>query len=388
MIDAKISLSRWRMPTVNLSRIPVATFNPEVIVCNIKKRFTGVSGTINALVPVQARDLALAYLGTDIPGVTLAQTQSPQRFRRLGFWQALQISRRRLPDGRPRIWHVRRDPEMMLGILLRDVLRLPIALVFTSAAKHRHSWFPRWLISRMDGVVSTTPEAASFVPNTTRVVSHGISLERFSPPPDKLSAWSATGLPGRYGIGVFGRVRPDKGSDIFVEAMLRVLPEFPDFCAVIAGLAQPQHEAFQAQLQQRVQAQGLSDRIRFLGEIAPDQVGQWYRNVLITVACPRYEPFGLTPLEGMACGCAVVASDTGAFRTIVDEGVTGHVVPTEDVEALADRLRALMRDPLRAAEMGRLGRERVERAFSVEREAQGISAVYDTVWQRSAGRTT
>jgi glycosyltransferase involved in cell wall biosynthesis len=64
------------------------------------------------------------------------------------------------------------------------------------------------------------------------------------------------------------------------------------------------------------------------------------------------------------------------------------VVPTEDVEALADRLRALMRDPLRAAEMGRLGRERVERMFSVEREAQGISAVYDTVWQRSAGRTT
>jgi mannosyltransferase len=170
--------------------------------------------------------------------------------------------------------------------------------------------------------------------------------------------------------------------------MLRVLPEFPDFCAVIAGLAQPQHAAFQAQLQQRVQAQGLSDRIRFLGEIPPDQVGQWYRNVLITVACPRYEPFGLTPLEGMACRCAVVASDTGAFRTIVDEGVTGHVVPTEDVEALADRLRLLMRDPLRTAEMGRQGRMRVEQSFSVEREAQGISAVYDTVWQRTAQRTT
>jgi mannosyltransferase len=142
------------------------------------------------------------------------------------------------------------------------------------------------------------------------------------------------------------------------------------------------HE-LQAQLQQRVREQGMSERIRFLGEIAPDQVGQWYRNVLITVACPRYEPFGLTPLEGMACGCAVVASDTGAFRTIVDEGVTGHVVPTEDVEALADRLRALMRDPLRTAEMGRRGRERVEQSFSVEREAQGILAVYSHIWHKS-----
>ncbi|MEY2617789.1 MAG: hypothetical protein RL522_791 [Pseudomonadota bacterium] len=361
--------------------------DPEVIVCNIKKRFTGVSGTINALVPVQARHIALGYLGTPIPGATLAQEASPERFTWLSFLQALRVSRHRLPDGRRKIWHVRRDPEMMLGILLRDVLRLPIALVFTSAAKHRHSWFPRWLISRMDGVVSTTPEAASYVPNTTRVVPHGISLQRFSPPADKLSAWADTGLPGRYGIGVFGRVRPDKGTDIFVEAMLRVLPEFPDFCAVIAGLAQPQHETFQAQLQQRVREQGLSERIRFLGEIPPQEVGQWYRQVLITVACPRYEPFGLTPLEGMACGCAVVASDTGAFRTIVDEGITGHVVPTEDVETLAESLRRVMRDPVHAAEMGRRGRQRVEQSFSVEREAEGISAVYDTVWQRSAGRT-
>ncbi len=362
-------------------------YDPEVIVCNIKKRFTGVSGTINALVPVQARSLAIAYLGNAIPAVALAEAQSPERFKALGFLEAVSRSRHRLPDGRRRIWHVRRDPEMLLGILLRDVLRLPIALVFTSAAKHRHSWFPRWLISRMDGVVSTTPEAASFVPNTTRIVPHGISLERFSPPDNKLEAWKATGLPGRYGIGVFGRVRPDKGSDIFVEAMLRVLPEFPDFCAVIAGLAQPQHQAFQEHLKRRVQERGLSERILFLGEIPPDQVAQWYQRVLITVACPRYEPFGLTPLEGMACGCAVVASDTGAFRTIVDEGVTGHVVPTEDVEALAQRLRDLMRDPTRTAAMGARGRERVERSFSVEREAEGIAAVYNTVWQRNAGGT-
>ena len=161
--------------------------NPEVIVTNIKKRFTGVSGTVNALLPVQARTLPIAYLGTDMPGAVLAAQHSGERFARLSFWQALRVSAKRLPDGRKRIWHVRRDPEMMLAIFLRDVLRLPISLVFTSAAKHRHSWFPRWLIANMDGVISTTPEAASYVPNTTRVVPHGISLERFSPPDNKLN---------------------------------------------------------------------------------------------------------------------------------------------------------------------------------------------------------
>lgn len=354
--------------------------NPEVIVTNIKKRFTGVSGTVNALLPVQARSLAIAYLGSDMPGAHLAAEQSVDRFQWLTFWQAVRLSRTRLPDGRKRIWHVRRDPEMILAIFLRDVLRLPISLVFTSAAKHRHSWFPRWLISKMDGVISTTPEAGSFVPNTTRIVPHGISLERFSPPDNKLTVWERTGLPGRFGIGVFGRVRDDKGSDIFVEAMLELLPEFPDFTAVIAGLCQPQHETLKQALVEKIQSRGLSQRIIFLGEIAPDKVGQWYQNVLITVACPRYEPFGLTPLEGMACDCAVVASDTGAFKSIVDEGVTGHVVPTDDVGALVTALRHVLKDPVRAAEMGRLGRQRVEKMFSVERESEGVAAVYGAVW--------
>jgi glycosyltransferase involved in cell wall biosynthesis len=90
----------------------------------------------------------------------------------------------------------------------------------------------------------------------------------------------------------------------------------------------------------------------------------------------------------MACGCAVVASDTGAFKAIVDEGVTGHVVPTDDVPALVVALRRVLQDPVRAADMGRLGRQRVEQQFSVEREAEGIAAVYAAVWAKdTAGKT-
>lgn len=350
--------------------------NPEVIITNIKKRYSGVSGTINALLPVQARTLKIGFVGTDLPGFHVAQGEHPQNIRHMSTWEAIRVSRQPLPDGRPRIWHVRRDPEMMLAIFLRDVLRYPIRIVFTSAAKHRHSWFPRWLIGKMDGVIATTPEAASFVPNTTKVVPHGISLERFSPPADKLTVWQRTGLPGKYGIGTFGRIRDDKGSDIFVEAMIRLLPEFPEWTAVLAGLCTPQHAAFQQRLQEKIAAAGLSDRIIFLGVIGADKVADWYQNVMITVACPRYEPFGLTPLEGMACGCAVVASDTGAFRTIVDEGRTGYVIPTDSVSALALALRQLLDKPDHVASMGASGRDRASSMFSVSHEAAGIQAVY------------
>lgn len=317
-----------------------------------------------------------------MPGVEIAQHKNPNSFTRLSLIEAIKLSCKRLPDGRKRIWHVRRDPEMMLSIFLRDVLRLPISIVFTSAAKHRHSWFPRWLISKMDGVISTTPEAASFVPNTTRVVPHGASLERFSPPDDKLNVWSRTGLPGKYGIGVFGRVRPTKGTDIYVDAMLKVLPKYPDFTAVIVGLCHQQHAQFQQELVNKIRQANLSERIIFLGEVPIDQVPVWYQNVLIAVACPRYEPFGITPLEAMASSCAMVASDTGAFRMIVEEDKTGYVVPTGDSNSLAQALEKYMGNPKEALLAGQLGRERVKTMFSVEKEAEGINAVYNTVWKR------
>lgn len=344
--------------------------DPEVIVFNLKKRYTGVSATVNALVPIQLGQWRLAYCGTPlphgVPGMTLKQ--------------AIALSRKP-PAGRPfRLWHVRRDHEMMAGLWARDVLRLPIKLVFTSAAQHLHGRFPRWLISRMDAVISTTPLAASFVPNTTAVVPHGIDLAWFAPPADKLNAWRDAGLPGRYGIGTFGRVRPDKGSDVFVDAMIAALPHLPDATAVIAGLAQPQHQAFEQALRDKIAAAGLSERIVFLGEVPAAEVHRWYQRCLLCVACPRYEPFGLTPFEAAATGCAVVCSRTGAFDQLVRPGENGELVDTGDAEGLAQAVRRVMADPQQTLAMGEAARQRVQAHFSLAQEAAGIGRVYQQLF--------
>lgn len=344
--------------------------DPEVIVFNLKKRYTGVSATVNALVPLQLGQWQLAYCGTPlsngVPGMTLRE--------------AIRLSRKPPPGRAFRIWHVRRDHEMMAGLWARDVLRLPIKLVFTSAAQHLHGWFPRWLIARMDAVISTTPKAASFVPNTTAVVPHGIDLSRFSPPADKLNTWAETGLPGKYGIGVFGRVRPDKGSDVFVDAMIAALPHLPDATAVIAGLAQPKHQAYQQALQDKIAAAGLADRIVFLGEVPAGEVHRWYQRCLLCVACPRYEPFGLTPFEAAATGCALVCSRTGAFEELVQPGVNGQLVDTGDAVGLAQAVQQVMQDPMAALRMGQAAQARVTSAFSLAQEAAGIGRVYQGLW--------
>jgi len=347
--------------------------DPEVIVFNLKKRYTGVSATVNALVPLQMTQWRLGYCGTTqsngVQGMTLRE--------------AIRVSRRPLA-GRPfRIWHVRRDHEMMAGLWARDVLRLPIRLVFTSAAQHVHGAFPAWLISRMDAVISTTQKAADCVPNTIAVVHHGIDLTRFACV-DKTHAWADSGLPGRFGIGVFGRVRDDKGTDVFVDAMIQALPVHPDFTAVIAGLAQPKHQAYEAGLRARIAAAGLSDRIVFLGEVPSGEVHRWYQRCLIAVACPRYEPFGLTPFEAGATGCALVCSRTGAFEELVTPGQEGLLVPTGDVGELAQVVDRLMSDVPGTLAKGQQARLTVATRFSLEKEAEGIGRVYSQLW--SSGR--
>jgi mannosyltransferase len=340
--------------------------DPEVIVFNLKRRYTGVSATVNALVPIQLPQWRLGYCGNTLSNGVVG----------MSVRQALSVSRRPAQGRRIRIWHLRRDHEMLLGIWARDVLRLPIRLVFTSAAQHRHSVFPRWLISRMDAVISTTPRAADYVPNTTAIVPHGVDLRRFAAHPNKAQAWDDSGLPGQYGVGIFGRVRPDKGTDVFVEAMIQALPSLPGVTAIIAGLAQAPHRSFEARLRRRIRAAGLSDRIVFLGEVPADEVGDWYRRCLVCVACPRYEPFGLTPFEAAASGCALICSRTGAFESLIDSDAAGRLIDTGNVQQLAQAIREVMADPALALQMGHTALARVQETFSVQREAQGIGEVY------------
>lgn len=349
--------------------------DPEVIVFNLKKRYTGVSATVNALVPLQLTQWRLAYCGTPLPngieGLTLKQ--------------AIRLSKRAPQGRRFRIWHVRRDHEMMAGLWARDVLGLPIRLVFTSAAQRRHGWFPRWLISKMDAIISVTNQALKYVPQSVAVVPHGIDLSKFEPPKDKRSCWASSGLPGEVAVGIFGRIRKEKGTDLFVAAMLEILREFPNVTAIVAGLAQEKDADFYRQLRTQVADAGLSERLIFLGEVSAAEIRLWYQRCTVCVACPRYEAFGLTPFEAAACGCALVCSRTGAFEMLVEPGVNGELVPLEDAAALAAALRRVLSDGTNAHEMGRRAREQVAAHFALDNEASGIAAVYQNLFEQTEG---
>jgi mannosyltransferase len=344
--------------------VPIETHLPadlQLIVPNLHRRYSGVTATNRMVAPRLAKMFRAAWLGSD----------APDGIARMGFADLLKLWRRRTPL----IWHARRNDEMIVGVLLR-ALGWPLKLVFTSAAQRHHTWITRWLIAQMDAVIATSDISASFLKRESVVVMHGIDTDAYAPPPDRSAAFAESKLPGRYAIGCFGRVRAQKGSDVFVDAMCALLPRYPDFTAVMVGAIVPEQRAFVNALRLRIEAAGLQSRIVITGELAIEEVRRWYRRLTIYAFTSRNEGFGLTLIEAMAAGAALVAARAGAAEFVVEDGVTGVLTPPGDVDALAAALEPLMRDPALAATMGQRARARVEEKFSLDAEAKAIADVY------------
>jgi mannosyltransferase len=342
----------------------------EIIAPNFKRRLSGVTSTIIQLVPVQ-RTLGqkIAVLGPGLPA-----TLPSIRFRDLiHLWRA--------PVGRPcRVWHARRNVEMLAAILLRDLLRMKIRIVFTSASQRRHTGWSKFLIRRMDAVIATSGRTAAYLHVPSTVVLHGIDTKRFRPPVDRAEAKRTLGLdPSKKYVGCFGRVRHQKGTDVFVDSMIALLPCRPDWCAIVAGRATGPHLAFEAELKQRVAKAGLAGRILFVGEHT--NIPDWYRALDLFIAPQRWEGFGLTPLEAMASGVPVVATDVGAFSELIAEGPeeTGVVIPAGDLKAMVDGAALLMDDAARLTAAGANGLARTSKSFAIEGEARAIGAIYESL---------
>lgn len=340
----------------------------EVIAPNFKRRLSGVTSTIVQLLPLQAREIGIATLGPNV---------LPSSVPRLGYGALLALWRRPARHQR-RIWHARRNTEMLAGVVLRDILRMKLRLVFTSAAQRRHTAWTRFLIRRMDAVIATSGRSAAFLDVSATVVLHGIDLERFGPNGPPPAEPLGGELDGLRVVGCSGRIRHQKGTDLFVEAMIALLPTRPGWAAVITGRTTAEHAGFEAHLRARIDAAGLTDRIFLLGEV--DDVAPWFRRFDLYVAPPRNEGFGLTPLEAMASATPVVASDAGAFAEMIVDGVTGRVVPVGDAAALAAAIAPYLDDHVLRRRAGEAALAHVRAAFPLRREADQIGAVYRSLW--------
>ncbi|MCY4349898.1 MAG: glycosyltransferase family 4 protein [Thiotrichales bacterium] len=343
------------------SRLPLTLDRIEVIVPNLKRRLSGVTATVARVLPVQARTIGIAATG---PGL-------PAHLPRVTLRSVFLMS-----DRKRRVWHARRNTEMLLGLILRHVLRKRLKLVFTSASQRHHTGYTRRLVARMDAVVSTSKRTASYLHRPSRVILHGIDVTAFRPAVDRCALRQTLGLPEGFTIGCFGRIRHQKGTDVFVDAMLEVLPHHPEVQALIMGRATAAHQPFLQSLRDRVARANLESRILFPPEAPVEAMSRWYQALDLFVAPQRWEGFGVTPLEAMACGVPVIATTVGAFDELVVDGETGRLVPPGDV----DRMRTAVDEALASPDMlqrwSRAARRRTEEGFRIEDEAAALNDLY------------
>lgn len=338
----------------------------RLVLGNSNKRFSGVTSTMLQVLKLQSRMTACAVLGAH---------HVPESYCTLGYREFIRVARRELPDGSYRVFHARRNDEMIQALIARRVLGAKIRIAFTSTAQREHSAFSRWLMQQMDAVITTCSAAANYLHHRPPdiVIPHGIDSDRFQPAAARAEAWRQTGLPGAFGIGAFGRVRHSKGIDLLVDAAIPLLQQHHDATLVIVGQRLRKDAPYQRALQDRIAAAGLQQRVQFLGEQPFDRLPLLFSAMTVVAALSREEGFGLTPLEAMASGTAVLTSEAGAWPDVVRDGVDGYRVPVDDVEATRARLAQLLSDRERCEQMGASGRKRVVQHFSVESEARQLT---------------
>jgi len=334
----------------------------DVIAPNLKRRLSGVTATIARLVPLQNNQLGVVATG---PGL-------PRDIPHIALWRTAFLGRRKW-----RVWHARRNTEMLLGLFLRHVLRRRLKLLFTSASQRVHTGYTAWLIDRMDAVIATSQKTAGYLKNPATVILHGIDTATFTPPDNRDQLRENLGLPkGGKIIGCYGRIRAQKGTDVFVDAAIKLAQKHPDLTAIIMGRATEPYQKFESDLKARVNAANLSDRILFMPEVAVHEMAHWYQVLDLFIAPQRWEGFGLTPIEAMACGVPVVATRVGAFEELVVDGKTGILIEAGKVDLMADAADRLLSDDNFRQSCSAAALAHIEAGFKLQREADEIIQLY------------
>ena len=336
----------------------------ELILGNSNSNFSGVTSTMLQVMSYQQKLINLRVMGKHF---------LPDQSQAMTFWQVVKMCRKPLSNGKYRVFHARRVDEMIQAVLLKYVFGAKIKMVFSSAAQRFRSGSTLWLTRKMDAVVAISQSSAKYLAEPPdAIIPHGIQIENFAPAPNKEQAWKDLGYGGKYGIGILGRVRKQKGVHLFVNACIDVLPKYPNYTAVVVGAISSSHQEFVDELKAKIDKAGLSERIIFTGELPFERIPPIFSALSMVSALSDNEGFGLTVLEAMSCSAAVLATQAGAWEEIIREDIDGHVVPVNDLPAVTAKMDSLLSDPEELKQKGLAGRERVLAHYTVEREAKAL----------------
>ncbi len=266
---------------------------------------------------------------------------------------------------RPLIWHVRDRIE-------DDYLPRPVVRIFRFLARV----LPDFIIGNSKATLATL-HLDGRVP--CEDVASGVDLSTFGP-----SESADTGTRDTFDIGIIGRLCEWKGQHIFLKAAAEICTEFPQARFKIIGAPLFGEEGYAEELRDLSRSLFIEKVVDFMG-FRPDVRQLIPKLDLVVHASTTGEPLGQVILQGMAASKPVIATNGGGVPEIVEDGVTGILVPMGDINAMAKAMRTVLHSGKMAREMGQLGRRRVEIRYTIQSTTRSIEAIYARVMRQ---RTT
>ena len=220
-------------------------------------------------------------------------------------------------------------------------------------------------------------------PERIDVVPCGFDPEEFAPM-DRQVARARLGWPeDEFIVLQLGRMVPRKGVENVIRAIAALKRRRVKARLYVVGgsteVPDPAATPEIGRLLAVARAQGVAERVHFVGRRGRDELPLHYAACDVFATTPWYEPFGITPVEAMACARPVIGSAVGGIKATVVDGETGFLVPPEDAQALAEKLALLRKRPALARRMGEAGYARARRFYTWRRVVRALTASYARV---------
>ncbi len=247
-----------------------------------------------------------------------------------------------------------------------------------------HSFVLRWILSRAKLILSTSgamaEETRKYTSQPVTVTPFGIDLNRFTPNAHRVELF-----PGELVVGTTKALEEVYGQEYLIQAFKQTLDECPDRALRLAIVGKGRLES---RLRYIVDDLGLREKITFIGYIPNESIHEYHSRFDIFAILSNEESFGVAALEAQACGKPVVATAVGGLPEVVEDGVTGFLVPPRDPGAAAAAIVRLVRDEGLRAGMGTAARKRVESHYDWNRCIAQRASIYESMAGIGSGSKT
>jgi phosphoheptose isomerase len=296
----------------------------------------------------------------------------------------------------------------MTACELKRTLGIPFVITFHALGKLRRKYhgaadeFPderfaieEQITAEADAIIAECPQDEEDLvqlynadPRLTTIVPCGVDTSEFHPIAKAIARQALGFAPDEQIVLQLGRIVPRKGLDNAIEgfALLRQLHGVDSRLVIVGGDEHDQDPRVReevARLRVLAREKDVAEHVSFVGHRFGEDLRLYYSAADVFVTTPWYEPFGITPLESMACGTPVVGSNVGGIKFTVRDGETGYLVEPHNPGALAERLAHLYQNPRLRSLIGAKAVNRVNDLFTWDRVANTLINLYQDILART-----